>query len=199
MNDHEVADAAEARATRRRWISLAEIVGVAGLIIAAFSLWLSWSDRREAIADKQVEQTVATRHRALVTLTGDVNSDGDTIRLADTNRVIDTVTVAFPTALGVSPQSSLRGPLISVGWFDSQLQTVTKDANAGRLPVLLTTAWWDGDIKQNDAGIYDVAWERKGKFFGGHKVVMLRLTLHTRTASQAALDATWAAQKPARR
>ena len=38
--------------TRRRWISLAEIATIAGLLIGAGGLYLNWQDRREDQAEK---------------------------------------------------------------------------------------------------------------------------------------------------
>src|SRR4051812_2841650 len=79
----QAIERAEAAATRRRWISLAELVGVAGLIIAAISLWMSWADRRADIADKQAEQASESKVRTLVTITGTLSHDGDSMALAD--------------------------------------------------------------------------------------------------------------------
>ena len=41
------SEQAERLAIRRRWINVGEVVAVAGLIIAALSLYLGWSGRRE--------------------------------------------------------------------------------------------------------------------------------------------------------
>lgn len=182
---------AEAAATRRRWITLAEFVAVAGLLIGALGLWMNWSDRRADEADKQAEKSSEAKVKSLVTLSGDVNSDGDTMTLADSSHQIESVEVTFPSALGVSPQSSVLGPRIAVDWFGDQLLSVTKGKDAGRLPVMLTASYWDGDTKRTASAIYDVVWRREGRLLGGHKVVLVRLSLRDRGASQAKLDADW--------
>ena len=45
---------AEAAAIRRRWITLGKIVAVAGLIISALALYLSYADRRADEAERMV-------------------------------------------------------------------------------------------------------------------------------------------------
>jgi len=187
-------ETAERRETRRRWITLAELVAVVGLIIAAASLWMNWSDRRTDQADKAAEKTSEARAKGIVTLSGAVDHAGDTMTLGDPAHDVQGVSVAFPSALGIGPQSSVLGPRISADWFGDKLLTVTKGKEAGRLPVILTVTWWDGDAKRTDAATYDVVWKREGTLFGGHKVKMVRLSLRDRSASQAALDADWVSE-----
>ena len=50
------SEQAERRAIRRRWINVGEIVAVAGLIVAALSLYLGWSGRREDEAERQADR-----------------------------------------------------------------------------------------------------------------------------------------------
>ena len=187
----QAVEKSEARKRRWRWITLAEFVAVAGLVIAAAGLWMSWSDRRADEADKAAEQTSAAKAKGIVTLSGAVDRDGETMTLSDAAHDVQSVSVTFPSALGVSPQSSVLGPRISADWFGDKLLAVTKGKAAGRLPVILTASWWDGDTKREDAATYYVVWRREGTLLGGHKVKMVRLSLRARTASQAALDADW--------
>jgi hypothetical protein len=182
---------AEARATRRRWITLAEFVGVAGLIIAAAGLWMGWADRRSDVADKAAEIVSEAKARGIVTLSGAVSHDGETMTLSDPAHDVQSVSAAFPSALGVGTQSSVLGPRLSVDWFSDKLLAVTKGKDAGRLPVILTATWWDGDTKHADSATYDLVWRREGTLFGGHKVKMVRLSLRDRSASQTSLDAAW--------
>jgi len=43
----------QSRQARRRWITLGETVGVAGLIVAALSLYLGWAGRRADEAERR--------------------------------------------------------------------------------------------------------------------------------------------------
>lgn len=191
---------AEAAATRRRWVSLAELVGVAGLIIAAVSLWMSWSDRRADVADKQAEQAIESKARTLVTISGAVEDDGETIKLNDAAHPLHDVEVTFPSALGVSPQSGLLGPKIDARWFDDKLLALADKVHQGRLPVILAATYWDGDVKRTDRAIYEIAWvsvARTAAFVRGRKLKMRNLVLSDRNATPARLEAAWARLKPA--
>jgi hypothetical protein len=196
----EAVDRAEAAATRRRWVSLAEFVAVAGLLVAVASLWMSWSDRRADVADKQVEKAESSKARTLVTLTGSVSSDGETITLKDDTHQLRDVQVIFPTALGLAPQSGTFGPKIASSWFDGKILELTDggpDKRDGRLPVILAATYWDGDVERADRAIYDVAWQTEGRVLRGRKLRMHALTLASRVGTQARLDAAWAREKPA--
>jgi hypothetical protein len=191
---------AEAAATRRRWISLAELVGVAGLIIAAISLWMSWADRRADIADKQAEQASESKVRTLVTISGTLSHDGDSMALADPAHPLKDVEVSFPHALGIAPQSGLLGPKIESSWFGSALLKLNDKVHQGRLPVMLTATWWDGDVKRTDSAIYEIGWvagSRSLGVLGGRDLHMRSLTLSERKATPARLEAAWARLKPA--
>lgn len=95
-----VTERAEAAATRRRWVSLAELVGVAGLIIAALGLWLGWSDRRADDSAKQAEQATEAKVRTLVMLKATI--DGDDLKLTDAAHDVQEIDVRFPKSLGVA-------------------------------------------------------------------------------------------------
>lgn len=189
----------EAARTRRRWITLAEFVAVAGLLIAAATLWLNWSDRRADEAEKAAEQASESKARGIVTLTGDVNSDGDSIRLTDPDHAFSAARVRFPTALKLPVHDAMPGPRIHVRWFDAPILKLTdngKDEREGRLPVLITVEWWDGPTRRSDTALYDILWRTEGRLLGGRKLVLTGLTLKNRTASVGALDAAWGREMP---
>lgn len=196
----QAIERAEAAETRRRWVSLAELVGVAGLIIAAISLWMSWADRRADVAEKQAEQVSASKARTLVTITATLSHDGASMTLADPAHPLKDVEVTFPQALGVKPQSGLLGPKIESSWFGSALLALSDKVHQGRLPVILTATWWDGDVKRTDRAIYEIAWvagTRSLGIVGGRELHMRALVLSDRNATPARLEAAWARLKPA--
>jgi hypothetical protein len=200
---HETAEQAieraEKRETRRRWVSLAEIVGVGGLIIAAAGLWMGWSDRRADVADKQATQAIEDRAHARVMIVGEVSHDGETITLSDTAHPLHDVAVDFPAELGVSQQSGFLGPKIESSWFEEPLMKLADKMHQGRLPVMLTATWWDGDTKRTDRAIYEIAWSSDGRLLSGlrgRKLHLRSLVLSERNASPARLEAAWARLKP---
>lgn len=187
--------------TRRRWVSLAEIVAVAGLLIGAATLYLNWSDRREDKAEKAQAQASESKVKTLVTLTGTAAGDGDTIALADAAHTLSEATVRFPAALGVAAQDAMPGPAIQARWFGSALLAATDkgpDEQSGRLPVQITVGWWDGDKKRTATAIYDILWQTHGRMLQGRKVQLTGLALAGRVASVGALDKRWRASQKRR-
>jgi len=192
---------AEAAATRRRWITLAEVVGIAGLLIAAASLWMSWSDRRADQQEKQAEKASETKVKTLVLLTATPEKEGKRLALKDSAHEVQSIDVRFPASLGLAAQSSVLDPRIESSWFaDAILKMVEKgpDKRQGRLPVLITSNYWDADQQRSDSAIYDVVWFTEGSFLGvsGRSLRLKGILLRERTASPARLEAIWTAEKP---
>ena len=196
------SDKAEAAAIRRRWVTLAEIVAIAGLVISGVSLWVNWSDRRTDEQEKQIEKASETRARSLVLLTGTPERGGERLALKDAAHPVQSIDVRFPTALGVSPQTSVLEPRIEANWFSNAILAATDkgpDTQQGRLPVLITSTYWDADQQRRDSAIYDIVWSSEGRLLRGRKLKLSGLMLHERTAAPARLDALWAREKPAKR
>lgn len=189
------AERAEKAAIRRRWISLAEWVGIAALAISAIGLWMSWSDRKADEAERAAEHN----EKSLVAFTA--SRDGNTVlTLSDPDHRIQEVDVAFPPSLGADNQTGLSNPQIDAGWFDRALLKATDkgaDNRQGRLPVLITATWWDGNVKKTDRAIYQVRWKTSGRLLGGRKLELEGASLAERGGSPARLDALWAKEKPA--
>lgn len=186
------------RATRRRWINLAELVAVAGVIIAALGLYVSWSDRRESAADKATAAVADAREKGRLDLTATAEGH-DTLRLADAKHDLTDVTIAFPTALGVSPQRPSGDPVIEAKPFADTMLKLTDggaDERTGRLPVLITASYIDGDATRTARGIYDVVWRTEGRMLRGRALHLTGLRLRRRGGDQAALDAAWSREKP---
>jgi type VI protein secretion system component VasK len=104
MSTETPTERREAAATRRRWVTLAEVVAVAGVLIAALTLWTNWSDHRANEADKIAAQSSAARERTKIDLSAIVQDGGNTLLLKDARHDLQDVTITFPRALGVSPQ-----------------------------------------------------------------------------------------------
>lgn len=185
--------------TRRRWISLAELVAVAGLLIGAATLYFNWSDRREDKAAQAQAAAVEGKSKTLVTLTGEVGAGGDTIALSAADHELSEATVRFPAALGVASQDAMPGPAIQAPWIAPALLAATDkgaDEQSGRLPVLITVGWWDGDVKRSSTALYHLLWRTHGRVLQGRKLELTGIALEQRTASAATLDKAWARRKP---
>lgn len=185
--------------TRRRWVSLAELVAVAGLLIGAATLYLNWSDRREDKTEKAQVEASESKTKGIATLTGAAQRGGDTLALTDAAHTLTEATVRFPSALKVDPHDAMPGPAIQASWFAPVLLTATDkgpDEQTGRLPVLITVGWWDGDAKRTSTARYDVLWSTHGRVLQGRRLELTGIALADRTSSVAALDKAWDRRKP---
>lgn len=187
--------------TRRRWITLAEVVAVAGVIIAGLTLYNSWQERRDAASAKAVEQADATRDKSRFQLRGTAAANGKSIALArsETHPLGD-IRVTFPTALAVAPQDAVN-QTIEGSWFEGALRKATDggpDKQDGRLPVLIRYTYFTDDAPTTRTGIYDIVWHTEGDFPFGRKVRLRDLRLRSSGGSQQQIDALWAKDHPAK-
>lgn len=185
----------EQKERRRRWLSLAEIVGVGGLLIAGAGLYFSWSDRQEARQTQAASS--AADHR--LTLAGTPQDGGRTLLLADARQELSDVIVTFPPATGIAEQRPAGDPVIAADGLDDVMLRLTDggaDERTGRLPVLITATFSDGDDRRNAAAIYDIVWRTHGRFGRGRELTLTGLRLRQRRVGPGALDAAWAREKP---
>lgn len=186
-----MTETSEQRERRRRWLSLAELVAVASVLIGAAGLYLSWSDRRETQAERAAATAKESKAERIVRLEG--ATSGDALALSDANHKIDTVDVRFPSALGVAPRNA-ASPRIEADWFRDALLKATDggaDDQEGRLPVLITAYWWDADVKRSDRAVYDLAWRTHGRFGRGRAMELTGMRLRERGGAPKRLDALW--------
>jgi hypothetical protein len=192
------AERREAAATRRRWVTLAEVVAVAGVVIAALTLWNSWSERRDAAAEKAAAQSTEARERGRVELTAAVEDGGRRLRLTDDKRDLTDLVVRFPAALGVAAQRPAE-MAIDADWVAAPLLKLTDggaDERSGRLPVLVAVSYLDGDAPRVATGLYDLVWKTEGHVLRGRSLTLEGLRLRRRGGDQQALDAAWGREKP---
>src|SRR5690348_17101188 len=138
--DGAMSETPESRAARRRWLTLGEVVAVAGLLIAAVSLYLNWSDRRTDEAERRAEQaearkTAAEQSRRVGLVATD--ADGDVLSFKGAACDLQSADIAFPSALDVPAQSVTLDPHIDADWFAGPLLDAlgSGKTKAGRLPV----------------------------------------------------------------
>jgi hypothetical protein len=200
MND----ESPEARAARRRWLTLGEVVAVAGLIVAALSLYLSWSDRRSDEAERRAEQAEARksaaeqgRHVGLVA----TDADGDVLSFKGAACDLQSADISFPSALGVPPQSVTLDPQIDADWFGKPLLRAMGEAGArkGRLPVLIVSRCTGATGERLERAIYEIPFTVESGFLGSKSLHLRGLVLQsnvTASAGQARLDAAWQTAAP---
>jgi len=193
-------DKAEAAATRRRWVSIAELVAIAGVIIAALSLYTGWTDRRADEAARRADKQSEAKVRSIVRLEAKREDGGDTLTLSDPQHPVQSADLAFPHTLDIPTQSEVLKPEIDSSWIAKPILALTAkgpDKAQGRIPVLISASYWDADQKRTDVAIYDVVWKTEGRFLRGRTLKLEGLLLRERGGTQARLDAIWARENPA--
>jgi hypothetical protein len=197
---------AEAARTRRRWLTLAEILGVAAVTISGLTLWNNYQQRTAEEAEKAAASEKASAVSRMLLLRGTADRRGDRLTLvpADEAQTIQTQTIAFPTALAVAPVETVSDARIEAGWFRRPLVRAVDDAERergdARLPVAITTRFFSGGTIVEDTTIYDVGYliEGGGLLEGDHVRLrgLSRVEPVAPARAQARLDALWQDRRP---
>ena len=192
-------DKAEAAAVRRRWIQLGELVGIAGLIIAALSLWLNWSGERNREAESQHEKAAEASARGHYIASATALNDHQLGLVRDERHVLGEVVVRFPTALGIAEQRPPAQTIDSNVFADALLHATDggPDNQTGVLPILLSVQFWSDGNEQRSAGLYDIVWRTQGRLLRGRALRLIALRPRRAGGDQAALDAAWSNLHPA--
>lgn len=205
-NKQTKAEAAEAAAVRRRWITLGEVLGVAAVVISALTFWNSYSERRNAEVERASEERSAEVKARSLVLRGSVDREGETLTLSTAgDQAIQDQTIAFPSALGLDAVE-VTNPRIEADWFDSAVREARRkagqrdeDAGDERLPVAIATRYVVDGETVTDVSLYDVGYAVKDRFLRGGTVQLRGLSLIGRTGAdnaQARLDKLWQTRQP---
>ncbi len=189
----------EAAKQRRRWISIGETVGILALVISGISLWDSHQDRMESRA---AATRVAPAMVAPLVLKAAAENDGVLLALTSpsADRVIQTQTIIFPTALDVTRTDTVGNPRIEVAWFANGLRkALGDDRKPGRLPVGIITQYTDNGVERTDAAIYDIGHGWRSRLLQSDVPVLEGITLVSRPRQdlQKSLDLRWQRAHPA--
>jgi len=206
------SEEAEAAAVRRRWITLAEVLGVIAVLISGLTLWNSYRQRTSEEADKAAARAEAETEARVLVLRATPDREGRRLGLAAATegQTIQNQNISFPGPLGVAAVDTLIEPRIEAGWFEQALLRARHERggdeeNRGdeRVPIAITTSFFSGGRAYRDSAIYDIGYRVEGGgLFGGHKIRMRgisRVETVSPRAMQARLDALWASRQPAPR
>ncbi|MGZ8283397.1 MAG: hypothetical protein ACXWUN_10675 [Allosphingosinicella sp.] len=198
---------AEAARTRRRWLTLAEILGVAAVLISGLTLWNNYQQRTGEEADKAAERRQAQAAAQALLLRGTADRAGRRIDIApaDSAQTIQDQRILFPTALGVDPVETVSEPRIESGWFARALLRLRGEAAAGsgdaRLPVAIETSFFSDGTLHRDVALYDLGYRiEEGGLLEGDDVRLRGLARVEPVAparARARHDARWRSRPPA--
>ena len=198
------------RKRRLRFLTVAEIVGIAALIIAAAGFWDSHRERtqsdRERAAEAQEKKAEAKAGALKLTflMTGSPEGAGERLKLSSVHpeQVIQTQTLTFPSEIG-GVQQTTGNPRIEAGWIEGG---VTKAEHArggkgrsGRLPVAIVTTFIEDGQTKTDTALYQLGYSAHPRVLRSDKVELEGLSLIRHGVGgdvQAAVDAAWTRQNP---
>lgn len=198
----------EAR-TRRRWITMGEIIGIAALVISGLSYW---DAHQERVAPPRSAAAVPTRASPLY-LTGPTTPAHDRIdlRSASPDMVIQTQTIRFPRAVRADPVETTGNPRIEVAWFEDGLRAALKGTSAHasrkqirggagrqRLAVGVETTYVANGAPRTDRSVYDLNYTLRERMLRPDVVEIEGFALVQRVNGdlQHAVDARFAGQVP---
>lgn len=187
------------QATRRRWVTLAEVVAVAGVLIAALTFWQGWSSRRADQAERAAARQAEAKTRGRADLTATSRDRGRELLLSDRTHEISDVTIAWPSALATGVERPGGDPVVAVAPIEKALLKMTDggpDDRSGRVPALITVTFVDGDARRTASGLYDVVWRTDGRILRGRTLRFENIRLRERGGTRVRVDAIWAQEKP---
>jgi hypothetical protein len=159
--------------TRRRWISLGEIIAFAALAVSALGVWIAWKSSTENKTTHVVEQ----RQAIPLTLRGSVEQDGRELVITpvESSHALESLTLIIK---GASPiELASDGKLKA-----SELESTLKDRDHDRkgsldLPVRIDARYVEAGADRRRAGNYLLRyrWEGGG-LFGGRSLRLTGLT-----------------------
>ncbi len=194
---------AEAARVRRRWINLGEILAIGAVAISGLTLWNSYSERKSAEAQHASESAQSAKKAVILTLNATTDKEGRTLSItprAD-NQAIQSQTILFPTALGLSPADTSSDARIERGWFDNALVKARRAAGVeerlgdARLPLVIETHYLADGEAQTDRAVFELGYATSHSLLGGTEVHLRGLSRVGSTQSDAAgqktIDALW--------
>src|SRR5689334_8184107 len=159
-----------------RWLTLAEFVGIAALLIAALGYWDNHRDRvqaekERAAAEKQHQaEAKAGALKQTFLMTGQAQGK-DLVRLSAVHheQVIQTQAISFPSDVRSGSETTTGNPRIEAGWFEGGLEKALKDrgvkAERGRVPVGVETNYIEDGQAKTDRSIYLLGYSLHSRTF----------------------------------
>ncbi|HEX2818495.1 MAG TPA: hypothetical protein VHN39_19030 [Phenylobacterium sp.] len=194
-----------------RWLSLAELVGIAALVIAGLGYWDTHRERtltekeRAAEAQEKRAEAKAGALKLAFLMTGSPEGGGDRLRLASVHpeQVIQTQSVSFPSEVSGDAAETTGNPRIEAGWIEGGLSRAEHARGAkkahGRLPVGVVTVFIEDGQTRTDRSIYLLGYSAHSRMLRADKIELEGLSLLQRSVGenlQAAVDGVWTRQNP---
>ena len=172
--------------TRRRWITLGEVVGIAALTVSGLSYWDSHQERVVAAKAKP-----AVARAGPLLLTGNLADDGARIDFEPaTGGVIQTQTIRFPTMVRADAVETTGNARIEATWFDSGLRGALKGhklhTGRHRLAVGIETTYVGNGVAATDRAVYDLGYSLHSRLLRPDAVAIEGISLVRRAGGDLA-------------
>ena len=152
--------------SRRRWVTLGEIIALLALVVSAGGLWLTWKGSSEDKTTRVVEQKQAIP----LTLRGKANNDGRslTIEPVEAGHALESLTV---TIKGASPIEVGSDGEIAASDVEAALKKRDESKGAHSVPVRIAARYVEMGRDRTGGGTYALRyrWEGGG-IFGGRSL-----------------------------
>lgn len=162
------------KATRRRWITLGEIIALAALIVSATGVWISWKSSGSEKPTPVVEQKQAIP----LTLRGSTDADGSTLTIlpADPAHGLESLTVTIKGAAPIEVGSDGR---LEASDVQGALKDRPKEDKGVTysVPLRLRAHYVEMGTEKSASGNYILRykWEGGG-LFGGRSIHLVSLS-----------------------
>ena len=160
--------------TRRRWITLGEIIGIAALIVSGIGVWIAWKSSNEDRPTRVVEQ----RSAVPLALRGTADGDGGTLTImpADPSHALEGLMVSIKGAAKIDVGSDGR---LSASDVQAALKGREKEAKdvTHSVPVRIDARYVEMGKDRRGGGNYVLRykWEGGG-LFGGRSLRLVGLS-----------------------
>ena len=193
---------------RLRWLTLAEVVGLVAVVIAALGYWdshrertLEQRDRAAAVQERKAKaRAVAPKPGFLMTASPQGSGDGLRLTAVHAEQVIQTQAITFPTEIRADAVQTTGNPRIEGGWLEAGLAKAEKARGRGgkavqsRLPIGIVTVYIEDGQTRTDRALYVLGYSVHPRVLRADRVELEGLSLVRRGVGedvQAAVDALW--------
>ena len=149
--------------SRRRWITLGEIIAVLALVVSAAGLWLTWKSSSEDKPTRVVEQ----RQAIPLTLHGKAERDGRslTIEPVEASHALESLTL---TIKGASPIEVGSDGELNASDVEAALKDREESKGAHSVPVRIAARYVEAGTDRKASGSYVLRyrWDGGGLFGG---------------------------------
>ena len=198
-----------------RGLTLAELIGLLAVVIAALGYWDSHreraqTDQERAAAERQHRAEAAAQARAgalkqTFLMTAAPQDGGARLQLTSVHpeQVIQTQAVSFPTEVRGDAVETTGNPRVEAGWLASglakSLRKRGQKPGSGRLPMGVVTVYIEDGQTKTDRALYRVGYSLDSRILRSDRLVLEGLSLVRRGVGpdmQGAVDQAWARSAP---